>query len=1351
MRFFILLCLITLNQAALALTPEQVPEPLKPWIDWVTDEDKDFQCPFFYHRFKQKQCRWPGRLQLTLNDSGGRFSSRWTLYRDAWVILPGDDRHWPQKLRVNQKPLPVVKKNGKPAVFLSAGQHHIEGQFRWRRLPDHLGVYTDTGLIALTVNGKKIVDYSLKQDAIWLHQSKKADLMPPENRLQLQVFRKLIDDVPLQMETVLQLDVAGTPREVLLPHALLAGFIAIDLGSPLPTRLENTGKLRIQLRPGQWTIRLKSLYPKDIKQLGLTFQDAAWPDYEIWSFQPNRALRLLEIKNVPAIDPSQTRLPAAWRHLPAYRLEQGDVMVFNVLRRGNPQPEPDRLTLKRQIWLDFAGTGYTIQDAIQGQLRRSWRLKTGPEMQLGQVKINGKNQLITRLHEQEPAGVEVRQGHLNLLADSRIEGNISELSVSGWMQDFQQVSAELNIPPGWRLFYVGGVDNQPDSWVGRWTLLDLFMVLISALAVSRLWNKRWGVLALVMLVLTVHEPDAPHFIWLNLLAVIALLRVLPEGGFARILRYYRHLSWLAMLVILIPFMIQQVRTAFYPQLEKPWQPVVPIRTLDISPMAGMDEARIAISEAMPKLSTRPLKKSRDFSAERKNKQAPLTQFDPNANLQTGPGLPQWQWRKTQLAWNGQVDSRQRLQLWFISPGMMFVLKWAQLLLIIALILRLLDMVRKPDKSILSGIKWMLILPLLFGAGSDSFADLPDRKLLQELKSRLLKAPECLPACAQVARMRLSIEPEKLAIDLTVHVQHDTAIPLPAQADHWMPGHVKLDGQESQVLMRDKNGVLWVFVPAGIHQLQLAGISPRRDKFSLPLTLKPHYVETRQQGWQIQGVYADGQSDKVLQFKRLQRLEKSPESRLLPGELPAFIRIERTLNLGLDWTITTQLVRLNNSRAAVHIRYPLLAGESVTSAGIRVKNQQAELTLSGGQRRLIWQSILEKQDKIELKAAQTSQWTELWRARISPIWHVDLSGIAVIQQQNARGEWLPEWRPWPGESVLLSIRKPQAVAGATLTIDESKLKIKLGKRTEQLEFTMRVRSSKAQQHKITLPPEAELQSVLIDGRRQPIRLQGRELRLPISPGEQTIALNWVTPSGIAPLYTTPVIDLQQASVNHHINLQPGQDRWILLTLGPDFGPATLIWGVVIVLIFLAFGLGQSRLTPIKSWQWFLLLLGLSQLPVAAGILVVFWLLALGVRGRANVLALPYFNFIQICLGLLTFTALVLLFIAVQQGLLGVPDMHIAGNQSTAFNLNWYQDRNPPILPVATIISVPLLVYRGLMLLWSLWLAHSLLNWLQWGWQCFSAQGLWKKAALKPKKPLVVKESAEKNHAGSDKNH
>ena len=37
---------------------------------------------------------------------------------------------------------------------------------------------------------------------------------------------------------------------------------------------------------------------------------------------------------------------------------------------------------------------------------------------------------------------------------------------------------------------------------------------------------------------------------------------------------------------------------------------------------------------------------------------------------------------------------------------------------------------------------------------------------------------------------------------------------------------------------------------------------------------------------------------------------------------------------------------------------------------------------------------------------------------------------------------------------------------------------------------------------------------------------------------------------------------------------------------------------------------------------------------------------------------------------------------------------------------------------------MLVYRGAMLAWSLWLALALLKWLKWGWTAFTAGGLWR---------------------------
>jgi hypothetical protein len=58
-----------------------------------------------------------------------------------------------------------------------------------------------------------------------------------------------------------------------------------------------------------------------------------------------------------------------------------------------------------------------------------------------------------------------------------------------------------------------------------------------------------------------------------------------------------------------------------------------------------------------------------------------------------------------------------------------------------------------------------------------------------------------------------------------------------------------------------------------------------------------------------------------------------------------------------------------------------------------------------------------------------------------------------------------------------------------------------------------------------------------------------------------------------------------------------------------------------------------------------------------------------------------NSIQIGLTLLTLFALSALFSAIQQGLLGIPEMQIARNHSNTYELNWYQDRIGTTLPQA----------------------------------------------------------------------
>jgi hypothetical protein len=209
------------------------------------------------------------------------------------------------------------------------------------------------------------------------------------------------------------------------------------------------------------------------------------------------------------------------------------------------------------------------------------------------------------------------------------------------------------------------------------------------------------------------------------------------------------------------------------------------------------------------------------------------------------------------------------------------------------------------------------------------------------------------------------------------------------------------------------------------------------------------------------------------------------------------------------------------------------------------------------------------------------------------------------------------------------------------------------------------------------------------------------------------------------------------------MQVPASRWILFTGGPRVGPAVLFWGELLVIILIALGLGRISLTPLSTIQWLLLSLGLSQIHASLAAIVVAWLLLLGLRKKQGqeIKQVISFNLLQVLLVILTLFALGTLFFAIQQGLLGHPDMQIGGNGSSGHRLFWYQDRVDALLPTAWVFTVPLLVYRIAMLLWALWLAMALLRWLRWGWDCFSSGSIWKKAP--PRKKTVRKTKQKTN--------
>ena len=1325
--------------AANPIPMHQVPDELKPWADWVLFGEESQHCPFVYHDAKQRRCAWPAALTLELDSSAGTFSQQWYAYTESWLTLPGTTEQWPQEVKLDGEDAVVVIHDGRPAVRVDAGKHRLAGQFKWSQAPESLFIPSDTGIIELVINGKRIrvpdVDANGK---LWLHE-RDADKQVKDkdgDHLEIQVFRHINDLVPQRVTTRLILNVAGTQREAVIGKALLDGFIPLQITSRLPARLEPDGRLRVQLRPGKWTIDVHARAATEVTELSMANNPPPWPDSEIWSFEAQNHLRLVEIEGVPTVDPRQTNLPAEWRNFPAYRVTPGTSMLFKQIRRGDPVPAPDQLSLNRELWLDHEGGGYTVKDTIQGSITQHWRLEASPALQPGRVVIDGEPQFITTLPDKATHGVEVRRGSLHLVADSRMNANIDSIPAAGWQQDFQSVRANLHLPPGWDVFSVRGTDNVPHSWLQRWTLLDLFLVLIIGLSAARMWSWGYGLLALVTVTLLWHEPLAPTYIFLNLLAAIALLRVLPDGVFARIMRTYRGISLVALILIAVPFMVNEIRTGIYPQLEFPGQTQTQRQAYIASQAPETAESK-AVSPGKARAPEDILRNDGLFNSYGSIRESiharnvPLSKIDPKANIQTGPGLPQWHWRSIPLSWNGPVSQQQQVDVMFITPGMNFVLSFLRVILLISFSVYLFGIDYRKGSGFgfkLSRLMPVMLLAVLLPLGmNDAQAAFPNEKLLTELKTRLTAPPDCLPACAQSPTLSLRVEDNIMTLTMAVHALANTAIPIPAHVKQWLPESVSLNGKSADGLYRNPAGELWINVGKGLHQVVMRGAMPARNSFTLPLPLTPHLVEVTAHGWTVAGVNDNGVPDRQLQLTRLQSGQaESERDTLAPGVLPAFAVVYRTFRLGLDWQVETLVQRVSPMGNAIAMRFPLLAGESVITEDVRVENGRVQISLSPGQSQMHWLSTLEKQDVLKLQAAETTQWTEVWRADISPLWHVELGGIPVVHHLDRAGQWLPEWRPYAGETASLMITRPQGVEGQTLTIDDSRLTIKPGKRATASALEVSLRSSQGGQHTLTLPEAVELQSVTINGRAQPIRQEAGRVTLPIVPGEQQINLKWRDSRPVSLRYRTDEVGLGLPSVNHRINLQLGHNRWVLLTGGPHLGPAVLYWGVLIVIVLIAIILGRTKITPLGSWQWLLLSIGLSQVSVIAGLIVVGWLLAMGARCRLQTtISNTNFNAIQVMLGLLTLTALWLLVFAVQQGLLGHPDMMVAGNGSSAYNMNWYQDRVAAIPQSAWVLSVPMFVYRILMLAWALWLAFALLRWLKWGWGCYSTAGLWRK--------------------------
>ena len=364
-----------------SLSQETVPPALRDWQAWALKGEEFRRCPFLASASLEPdqpidasafRCVWPERLTLVVDLHGGSFTQRWQVYSESWVTLPGSLEHWPRDVSVNGAPGAVVTRDELPALRLAPGNYAVTGHFTWSARPESLPLPALTALVDLTVDSQRVAQPERPGNAVWLGKRRSAE---QPAAMEVQVYRLVQDRIPAYLVTRIRLNVAGDAREELLARVLPDGFTPLSLTGTLPARLERDGRMRVQVRAGSHEV---TLVARAAGVAGaLSRPDAAggiWAREEIWSFAADDGLRVAAAEGVEGIDPIQANVPREWQRFPAFRMAADARLSVVERSRGLANADDNRLTLSRNLWLDFDHGGFTAVDQIAGTMRRDWRL-----------------------------------------------------------------------------------------------------------------------------------------------------------------------------------------------------------------------------------------------------------------------------------------------------------------------------------------------------------------------------------------------------------------------------------------------------------------------------------------------------------------------------------------------------------------------------------------------------------------------------------------------------------------------------------------------------------------------------------------------------------------------------------------------------------------------------------------------------------------------------------------------------------------------------------------------------------------------------------------------------------------
>lgn len=791
---------------------EQVPEVLRPWIPWALWDDGVWQSPPTYRSANERIGHWVSKVQIDADENAGRWTMPVRVFHDAWIPLPGGVEYWPIDVVVDGRPAVVLEHAGYPSVKLPAGSYELSGKWRWKSMPQKLRIPRSIGWIELRLRGEDVPAPTWDaQSDLWFNRA----TLDAEQKDQysFQVYRLIEDGAPIWLRTTIEVTATGKSREEDFGFVIPQGWQLSYVTSSIPVAVDEMGRLKAQLRAGNWTILLDAFRTEDVKELSYAPDSPPAKRSELIALRSAPNLRSIELQGVTPVDVQMTQFPQAWRDLSVFEWKTANPATLVEKSRGVGLESPNQLHISRVFWLDDDGSGVTYSDQLRGEPKQITRLDVSPNHELGVARVDGIRQLITENPVTGSPGFELRTRRPEIEAIGRMDV-VNAIPATGWQVGAKELEALFYLPPGWRMLALFGPDRVEGDWVTAWTLLDLFLLLVLSLAVLRLYGWLPALIALGAFALSYHEPGSPRWTWFLLLVPVALLRVVGSNRGKQGLVVWRNIALAILLLNLLPFMAAQIQNAIYPQLEPS---SIPFRTrtlfqwmdqtsnsrtdliefygqgyersLEPERLAGRSSSAI-IRRADEVMNVETERVSTDVGKGQAVPQVANMQYDPKTNIQTGVAKPQWVGNVIRCYWDGPVAQEEVIRPVLLSCNQHRLLTVIRLGLLLGLLYLLLtgggfsDAVggvpglrrmfgflggsnEKIGKdaigAVLKGIGWIVIGVGVFCASERSLygqapqAPSPDAATLELLKKRMEVGSDAFPHAADLTQMRLKLE------------------------------------------------------------------------------------------------------------------------------------------------------------------------------------------------------------------------------------------------------------------------------------------------------------------------------------------------------------------------------------------------------------------------------------------------------------------------------------------------------------------------------------------------------------------------------------------------------------------